>query len=153
MEAAALSASLAILQKFSTKQKIRVSISNKHADCSLEFMQYYYAGKCITAPESIANSAGKYTSAFEGMLDTEGMICYHITKPSFEQNRAQFGKTNEFCVQLSTEKLPENKEEKMNFFKMRHTLNPQSPGYIFKWPKDGETPKVKFMFTATLTDR
>ncbi|CAG8531940.1 17108_t:CDS:2 [Dentiscutata heterogama] len=161
MEAAAISATLAILQKFSTKQKIRVSINNKHADCSLEFIQYYYTGKCVTAPESIANSSGKYTSAFEGMLDTEGMICYNITKPSFELDRfyyllvswkAQFGKTNEFCVQLSTEKLPENKEEKMNFFKMRHTPNPQSPGYIFKWPKEGETPKVKFMFTATLTD-
>ncbi|KAF0548131.1 kinase-like protein [Gigaspora margarita] len=91
-------------------------------------------------------------------MNTEGMICYNIMKPSFGYKylliswKAQFGNKNEFCVQPSDEQLPENKEEKQKFFKMKHSLNPQSPGYIFKWPKDGETPKIKFMFTATMTD-
>ncbi|CAG8786086.1 7859_t:CDS:1, partial [Gigaspora rosea] len=65
---------------------------------------------------------------------------------------AQFGNKNEFCIQPSDEQLPENKEEKPKFFKMKHSMNPQSPGYIFKWPKDGESPKAKFMFTATMID-
>ncbi|KAF0544023.1 kinase-like protein [Gigaspora margarita] len=154
-----LQASLQLINTI--KQTIKISINNKHVDCSLEFIQYYYTGKCVKAPESIINCADKHTTVFERIYNSEGMICYNITKPSFDREqfyylliswKAQFGISKEFCVQLCTEQFPVNKEEKRKFFEAKHTLNPQSPGYIFKWPKDGETPKVKFKYTTTMTD-